>query len=124
MTIDKFHIWLSTALPGTWDVGSLKTGEQRLALYPGRSFIDPRGIGQETTYRGHAVRVLVHWNKNVLVSQMKAQEVYNYIRNASGAIDGKRIIKTDMRDKEAIFMGADDSGVFEFVIDCEIIMER
>ena len=124
MTIDKFYTWLSTDLPGTWDAGTLKTGELRLALYPGRSFINPRGIGQETTYRGHAVRILVHWSKNVLISQTKAQGVYNYIRNATGAIDGKRIIKTDMRDSEAIFMGADESGIFEFVIDCEIIMER
>lgn len=124
MTIDKFHIWLSTALPGTWDVGSLKTGEQRLALYPGRSFINPRGIGQETTYRGRAIRVLVHWNKNILESQTKAQEVYSYIRNATGAIDGKRIINPSMRDAEAIYLGADESGIFEFVIDCEIIMER
>ncbi|MBO1264371.1 hypothetical protein J3A84_04860 [Proteiniclasticum sp. SCR006] len=124
MTIDKFHEWISAALPGTWDIGSLKTGEQRLALYPGRSFINPKGIGQETSYRGHAIRILVHWNKNVLEGQIKAQETYNYIRSATGAIDSKRIIKVDMRDQEAIFMGADDSGVFEFVIDCEIIMER
>ena len=124
MTIDKFYQWISAALPGIWDIGTLKTGDKRLALYPGRSTTDPRGIGQETSYRGHAVRVLVHWNNNVLQSQTKAQEVYNYIRNATGAINSKRIIKTDMRDPEAIFMGADESGVFEFVIDCEIIMER
>ena len=124
MTIDKFNEWLSAALPGTWDIGTLKIGDQRLALYPGRSMVNPKGIGQETSYRGHSIRVLVHWNKDVLQSQLKAQGVYNYIKNATGAINGKRIIKVDMRDQEAVFMGADDSGVFEFVIDCEIIMER
>lgn len=124
MTIDKFFEWLSAALPGTWDIGTLNTGDQRLVLYPGRSMVNPKGIGQETSYRGRSIRVLVHWNNNVLESQLKAQEVYNYIRNATGAINGKRIIKVDMRDQEAVFMGADDSGVFEFVIDCEIIMER
>lgn len=124
MTIDKFHIWISAALPGTWDIGTLKEGDQRFALFPDRSFVNPRGIGQETTYRGRAIRVLVHWTKNIVESQAKAQEVYDYLRNATGAIDGKRIIKPIMRDSEANYLGADDSGVFEFVIDCEIIMER
>lgn len=124
MTIDKFYEWISTALPGAWDVGTLHTGEQRLALYPGRSFINPHGIGQETSYRGHAIKVLVHWNNKVLESQVKAQEIYDYIKNASGAINGKRIIKTDMREAEAMFLGSDNTGIFEFTIDCEIIMER
>lgn len=124
MTIDKFYNWLSQALTGTWDVGSLKSGDQRLCLYPGRSFVNPRGIGRESTYKGYAIRVLVHWNKNVLESQIKAQEVYSYIRNATGTIDSKRIIDIDMRESEAMFLGADESGVFEFTIDCEIILER
>ena len=124
MTIDKFDEWLSTAIPGTWDVGTLNVGDMRCALYPGRSFVNPRGIGQETSYRGHAIRILVHWNRNILTSQIKAQEIYNYIKSATGAINGKRIIRVNMRDAEAVFLGADESGIFEFVIDCEIIMER
>lgn len=124
MTIDKFYDWLSQALPGIWDVGSLKSGDMRTCLYPGRSFVNPRGVGRDSTYKGYGIRLLVHWNNNVLESQIKAQEVYNYIRNASGAIDSKRIIDIDMRESEAMFLGADESGVFEFTIDCEIILER
>lgn len=124
MTIDKFKDWISNLVPGAWDVGRLTVGDMRLALYPDRAAVNPSSIGGNSTYRGHAIRVLVHWNKNVLVSQIKANEIYNAIKNATGAINGKRIIKVNMRDADPVFIGADESGVFEFVIDCEIILER
>lgn len=124
MTIDKFLEWLENQLPGTWDAGRLLPGEERYAIYPDRAVVNPTALGGLSSYRGHAIRVLVHWNKNILASQPKANEVYNLLKNASGAIDGKRIIKVNMRDPDPVFIGVDESGVFEFVIDCEILLER
>ena len=124
MTIDKFDEWISNLIPGTWDVGRLLVGEMRLALYPDRAAVNPTALGGNSSYRGHAIRVLVHWNKNVLASQIKSNEIYVKLKTATGAINGKRIIKVNMRDPDPVFIGADDSGVFEFVIDCEIILER
>lgn len=125
MTLDKVFYWLQTNITADiWSAGRLVTGEKQLVVYPGSSFTNPRAIGQQSSYRGYGVRVLIHWNKNILDTELKAKETYEFLRNAEGTLDGKRIIKTDMRDADPVPLGADESGVFEFVIDLEIIIER
>lgn len=129
MTISDFRDWLKTKIDcPNWSSGGLRTTDEKaIVIYNGQAFINPMAIGglQNSSYKGKGIRILVHWNKNVRESELKAQEVYNAIHGLTNAeIAGKRIIKFNMRDPEPIYLGVDESGIYEYVIDLEIIHER
>jgi hypothetical protein len=129
MTISDFKDWLKTKIDcPTWYVGGLRTTDEKaIVIYNGRAFVNPMAIGgpQNSSYRGKGIRILIHWNKNVKESELKAQEVYNTLYGLTGVeIAGKRIIKFNMRDPEPVYLGVDDSGIYEYVIDLEMIIER
>ena len=129
MTISDFRDWLRTKVDcPTWFSGGLRaTDEKAIVIYNGQAFINPMAIGglQNSSYKGKGIRILVHWNKNVRESELKAQEVYDSIHGLTNVeIAGKRVIKFNMRDSEPVYLGVDDSGTYEYVIDLELIYER
>lgn len=129
MTISDFKDWLKTkASCPNWFTGGLRnTNEKAIVIYNGKAFTNPIAIGgiQNSSYTGKGIRILIHWNKNVNESELKAQEVYNLINSLSNVkILDTRIIQFKMRDPEPICLGVDNSGIYEYVIDLEIIHER
>lgn len=129
MTISDFRDWLRTKIDApNWGSGGLRTAEgQAIVIYNGRAFINPIAIGgaQNSSYRGKGIRILINWNKNIKQSELKAMEVYNYLHGLNNIeIEGKRVIQFIMRDPEPIYLGVDGSGIYEYVIDLEIIHER
>lgn len=129
MTISDFKDWLKDKIDcPTWFTGGLRASdEQAIVIYSGRAYINPMAIGglRNSSYKGKGIRILVHWNKNVNESELKAWEVYNTIHGLTNVeIAGKRVIKFNMRDSEPIYLGVDESGIYEYVIDLEIIHER
>lgn len=129
MTISDFRDWLKTKIDcPNWSSGGLRvTDEKAIVIYNGQAFVNPMAIGglQNSSYKGKGIRILIHWNKNVRESELKAQEVYNAIYGLTNVeIAGKRVIKFNMRDPEPIYLGVDESGIYEYVIDLEIIYER
>ncbi|MCF6461496.1 minor capsid protein [Clostridium sp. Cult3] len=129
MTISDFRDWLKTKIDcPNWSSGGLRTTDEKaIVIYNGQAFVNPMAIGglQNSSYRGKGIRILIHWNKNVRESELKAQEVYNAINGLTNVeVAGKRVIKFNMRDPEPIYLGVDDSGIYEYVIDLEIIYER
>lgn len=128
ITISDFKDWLKTKIDcPQWFAGSLRTTKEKaIVIYNGSSYTNPIAIGglDNSTYRGKGIRILVHWNKNTKDSEIKANEVYNLLLGQNGTILNKRIINFNMRDPEPIFLGVDDSGIYEYVIDLEMIIER
>ena len=129
MTIGDFKDWLKEHIDcPNWFTGGLRTSDGKaIVIYNGKAFINPMAIGgvQNSSYKGKGVRILVHWNKNIRESELKAQEVYNVLHGLTNVdINGKRAIQFNMRDPEPIYLGVDDSGIYEYVIDLEIIHER
>lgn len=129
MTISDFRDWLKTLIDcPNWSSGGLRTTDEKaIVIYNGQAFVNPMAIGglQNSSYKGKGIRILVHWNKNVRESELKAQEVYSTIYGLTNVeIAGKRVIKFNMRDPEPIYLGVDESGIYEYVIDLEIIYER
>lgn len=128
MTISDFKDWLKTKIDcPNWFTGGLRTTDEKaIVIYNGRAFINPMAIGgpQNSSYRGKGIRILIHWNKNIKDSELKAQEVYSALFGQDGTIAGKRVIKFNMRDPEPVYLGVDDSGIYEYVIDLEMIVER
>lgn len=129
MTISDFKDWLKKRVScPNWFAGGLRsTNEKAIVIYNGKAFTNPMAIGglQNSSYKGKGIRILVHWNKNVNESELKAQEVYNSINGLTNVkIANKRVIQFKMRDPEPIYLGVDSSGIYEYVIDLEIIHER
>ncbi|HAE92129.1 hypothetical protein SAMN02745784_02994 [Tissierella praeacuta DSM 18095] len=129
MTISDFKDWLKTKIDcPNWFTGGLRSIDQKsIVVYNGKAFINPMAIGgiQNSSYKGKGMRILVHWNKNIKESELKAQEIYNFINGLTNVkIADKRVIQFKTRDPEPIYLGVDDSGIFEYVIDLEIVHER
>lgn len=129
MTIVDFKDWLKTKIDcPTWYTGGLRSTEEKaIVVYNGQAFINPMAIGgiQNSSYKGKGIRILVHWTKNVTESELKAQEVYKALHGLTNVeVAGKKIVQVNMRDPEPVYLGVDDSGIFEYVIDLEIIHER
>jgi len=129
ITISDFKDWLKTKIDcPTWFTGGLRApDEQAIVIYNGQAFINPMAIGglQYSSYKGKGIRILVHWNKNVRESELKALEVYNVLHGLTNIeIADKRVIQFNMREPEPIYLGVDESGIYEYVIDLEIIHER
>lgn len=129
MTIVDFKEWLKSIINcPNWSAGGLRDDKDKtIVIYNGRAFINPMAIGgiQNSSYKGKGIKILVHWNKDVKESELKAQKVYNALHGLTNAqIAGTRVIQFNMRDPEPIYLGVDDSGTYEYVIDLEIIHER
>jgi len=129
MTIVDFKDWLKTKVDcPNWSAGGLRTTDEKaIVIYNGRAFINPMAIGgiQNSSYKGKGIRILIHWNKNVKESELKAMEVYQTLHGLTNVeMVAKRVIQFNMRDPEPIYLGVDDSGIYEYVIDLEMIIER
>lgn len=110
-----------------WYIGKIDNSkEQCIGIY-GVVGPTPRiAIGglENTSYNTKAVSILIHWTKNCNTAELKAQEIYDSLFGQEGTIEGKRIIKFDMRTPEPVGIGTDSNGVFEFVIETVIYYER
>lgn len=129
MTISDFRDWLKTKIdcPNWYSGGLRTTDEKAIVVYNGNAFVNPIAVGgiQNSSYKGKGIRILVHWTKNVRESEIKAMEVYDALHGETNVeIAGKRIIQFNMRNPEPISLGVDDSGIYEYAIDLEIIYER
>ncbi|CAK7070180.1 minor capsid protein [Tissierella sp.] len=128
ITASDFKDWLKTKINcPNWFTGGLRSADEKsIVIYNGKAYTNPMAIGgiQNSSYVGKGIRILVHWNKNIKESELKAIEVYNTLHGKGGVIADKRVIQFKMRDPEPIYLGVDSSGIYEYVIDLEIIIER
>lgn len=110
-----------------WYSGKIDgTVEQCIGIYSVKGPIPNIALGglANTSYSTKAISILVHWGKNSNVAEQKAQEVYNDLFAQSAVIGGKRVIKFDMRTSEAVGVGTDSNGIYEYVIETVIYFER
>ena len=129
MTIVDFKDWLKTKIKcPNWSAGGLRDNkENTIVIYNGSAFVNPMAIGglKNSSYKGKGIRILVHWDKNINESEKKALRIYKTLHGLTNIkIGRKKVIQFNMRDPEPIYLGVDDSGICEYVIDLEIIHER
>lgn len=78
-----------------------------------------------TTYATKPISLLVHWTKRASESEEAANELYKKLLNISSlVIDGTPINYLRLMVPEPQDVGADDNGVYEFVIWLDFIYER
>lgn len=103
-----------------------KQTEQCIAIYNSTGSAPRIAIGglDNTSYTSKSISLLVHWGKSPSQAEAKAKEVYDSLFGQSAIIGGKRVIMFDMRTTEPISVGTDSEGIYEFVIEVNIIYER
>ena len=110
-----------------WYIGKIDgTKEQCIGIYSirgPRSHIALGGL-ENTSYSTKAISILIHWGKNANIAEQKAQGVYNVLFGEKAIIGGKRVIDFNMRTTEPISVGTDKNGIYEYVIEVNIIHER
>ena len=129
MTLAQVRDWLKTQIDcPAWYIGKIDgSKEQCIGLYNIQGPTPRIAIGglANTSTATKAISILVHWGKNANLAEQKAQEVYNCMFDKTGAIiGGRRVVMFEMRHPEPVSVGTDDLGVYEYVIDVNIIYER
>lgn len=127
MTLADVRDWLKTQIDSpAWYIGKIDgSKEQCIGLYsiPGPAPRIAVGGLANTSTAVKAISILVHWGKNANTAELKAQEVYVALLGKKATIGGHRVIMFQMR-QEPVSVDTDDLGVYEYVIEVNVIYER
>lgn len=131
MNLKKLRDYLKTILPydGCW-FGLYRLDTTRpdkgLCLYlrtnAGSNNIAIGGI-EATGYRQEPLKLLIRWGKNGAEAEDKAREIYDILQTHVFEIDGLGCYIQALHNIP-VPMGADDKGVYEYVIDFEFYYKR
>lgn len=128
MLLSEVREWLKTKTScPQWYIGKIDGNmEQCIGIYNVQGPAPNIALGglANTSYSTKAISILVHWGKNADITEKKAQEIYNIFFGQDAVIGGKRVIKFDMKTSEPIGVGTDENGIYEYVIQTNIIYER
>lgn len=93
-------------------------------LRSGRQAVTPIGGQGSRSYGVKAVSVLVHWNRSPTETEEAAVKVYQRLQNTQEQeINGHRIKFIQMNQDEPVSVDTDESGIFEYVMECFIYYE-
>ena len=117
--IDVVNNWYSGSLRSNSEKGICVYSEQAMS----RNEVCIGGLDNTSTFvQGYSI--LIHWNKNAKESEEKAMEVYESLWGQNPVINKYKVIKINLRDANPICIGVDDNGIYEFVINFDILYER
>lgn len=127
MTLSEILDWLETVINcPQYYMGKVGSASQSITIY-NTTGPAPRiavgGLGN-TSYTNKSISLLVHWGKSPSSAETKAQEVYAAMFGQSATIGGKRVIMFQMKTSEPVGVGTDDEGIYEYVIEVNIVHER
>lgn len=128
MNLSNVRDWLKTEVDcPQWFLNKMLTkADECITLYNTTGAAPRITLGglENTSYTNKPISILVHWGKSPSGAEAKAQEVYDLMFGKTAIINGKRVIMFDMRHSEPISVGTDAEGIYEFVIEVNIIHER
>ncbi|MDF2804128.1 MAG: hypothetical protein K0S61_4031 [Anaerocolumna sp.] len=128
MTLEDIKIWLSTQVkaPAFFSGQIDSSFDNCIGIHNGDGPKPNIAIGglQNTTYTIKGVIFLIHWGKNSNAAELKAQEVYDTLFGQTATIGSHRVIQFDMKMSHPLPLGVDGDGIYEYVINVNIIYER
>lgn len=128
MLLSEIREYLKTKIEcPQWYIGKIDgTKEQCIGIYSIQGTKSNIALGglANTSYSTKAISILIHWGKNANTAEQKAHEVYNVLFGQKAFIGGKRVIDFNMKTSEPISVGTDENGIYEYVIEVNIIHER
>lgn len=96
-----------------------------IGAYPLRLPPDAPAVGLDKSYHLKGASVLVHWNKNMVESESAAFSLYEALKSTTNAtVNGYTIKRIEMKTDEPIWVGHDESGIVEFVIECVLWIDQ
>ena len=109
-----------------WYLNKCGDKEQSITLYNTRGPAPRVAIGglEQASYTTKSISILVHWGKDSSKAELKAQEVYNAFFYQKGLIGGKSVKLFKMITDRPIYVGTDEEGIIEYVIETIIYYER
>lgn len=131
MTLKAIREWLKPQIEdieGAY-IGKMDASKEKIIGVYGKtsnsSKIAIGGLDHTSTWMKQ-ISIVVHWSKNCDATEIKAKEIYDLLQGYAyqptqiGGVDAFFKLLSD----EPIFVGADDYGVFEYVIETQIIYKR
>lgn len=121
MTLKDIKGWLKQSIDADiWSISSQPMGDKSITIYSSNPVAYRLPMNGLTVYKTKAISVLVHWNKNPTETEEKANEVFTILSKNQPTINGSRVVKFDMRTDEPVFLGTDEEGIYEYVINLVI----
>lgn len=142
--IAEFRDYLKTLNVATnYYIGKIENSkEYSLGVYAdtGRRRIE--AVGKDSSYGAFGVRLLLHWNKNAKETETQARTLFETIRYITDTdMTHTEVVDTedssddvitttvhvqyiDWDYDEPIFIGSDDNGVYEYVIQGTIYYKK
>lgn len=131
MKLAEVRDWLKTQL--SWTDGAFigkmdKTLEKAFCVY-GRPDRNGTGIAVGglvcTPTNVKKVSLVIRYGKYANLAEEKAQAVYLALQEISGVtIGGKRVAYITLTSREPIPLDTDENGVYEYLIEMDIVHER
>ena len=121
MTLKGIKDWLKSEIQADhWKIGSYDNSKDKTICV--RNLTSNRGklaIGglKNTSTRVKGISIVIHWNKNPDETERISNEVYALFYGQQPKIEDYRCILCDMRSDEAISLGTDVNGTYEYVIE-------
>ena len=127
MLLSDIREYLKTKIESPqWYLNKVGDKEESIAIYNTTGLAPRIALGglEQTSFTTKAISILVHWGKDSNKAELKAQEVYNAFFCQSGLIGGKSIKLFKMKTDSPIYVGTDEEGIIEYVIETIIYYER
>lgn len=123
--ISKFNI----AVDNNCYCGKLEDKKQNsIGIYPLKNRRVPQntiGGDKNKSYYAKGISILIHWNKSPTDSEKVSNILYEKLKDVREAdINGHTIKFIQMQQEEPIWIGTDDKGIYEYVIECLFFMAK
>lgn len=127
MTLKNVKDWMQKKIQANWKIGIYDNSKQKTIcvrnLTSNRSKLSIGGLANTST-AVKGVSIIVHWNKNPDETERVAQDVHALFYGNQPMIEGYQIVMCEIRSDEPIFVGTDEQGVYEYVIEVWITYMR
>lgn len=126
MNLQDFKDWLKTVIvTSSITAGKLDGSQpQTICVYNDTPAPFRLVVGGGTNgYDESNYKILVHWSNNSNTAEVKAKEIYAAVCNTKTTISGKTVwIKA--KRAEPLSMGTDAEGIYEYIIEISLLIER
>ena len=128
ITLAHIRDWLKTFdIAENYYIGKLDNKRDKsLGVYSLKRNLPPvTAIGGESTYDIIGVSLLLHYNNNANDTEIAARQLFETLRTVKDVrISDTTIYMIQLLTPEPVDVGADDKGVYEWVIEMNLYYER
>lgn len=113
-----------------WYVGKFNNKEENIICLldvPTPSLVIPNGGIKHKTYNEKYITLIIQGTSNYKTSEEMAYKVFNNLvdlTNSQFVIKDKKIKKIDFNNSEAVSVGQNVYGIYQFIINFNLIYER